>query len=229
MTYGVLVDSGLGYPNGILFDEAGNRLFVLNGGLAGRPILAVDLADTSLSVVVETGFNAIDGLSVDDDGFTYFSSWATDRVYRYDPEFSNPPEIVSEGHNNPADIFVNTIDDILAVPNFNGNSVDMISLAPQSAPGCGTVLPEVSLTAHPSPFIDAITIEITAPPGMTAGNLSIFSIEGRLVRTFPESGELSQLTWTGSDDSGKAVPSGIYVVVFKAFGVSSSRTIVRLD
>lgn len=228
MTYSVLVDSGLGYPNGILFDESNNRLLVVNDELAGGPILAVNLADTTLSLVVNTGFPA-DGISFDGDGFTCFSSWATDKVYRYDSDFTNPPEIVSEGHNNPADIFVNTIDNILAVPNFHGNSLDLVPLAPLSLPGSGTVLSEFCLSAYPNPFREAITVEYLIPPGMSAGNLSIFSIDGRLVRTFPDPGELSQLTWTGSDNRGNVVPSGIYIVILELSGMTSSRLIIRLD
>lgn len=229
MTYSILVDSGLGYPNGILFDETGNRLLVLNGGLAGRPLLAVDLADTSLSVVVETGFNAIDGLSVDNDGFTYFSSWATDKVYRYDSEFTNPAVIISEGHNNPADIFVNTIDNILAVPNFNGNTVDLIPLLPQSILSGGDVTNEISLSTQPNPFRNEITIEFQIPSCESFRKLNIFGLDGRLIRTFPNAGEFEQLTWMGIDEKGNTVPSGVYIIVIETSDEISSRQILKLD
>ncbi|RKZ09360.1 hypothetical protein DRQ25_06700 [Candidatus Fermentibacteria bacterium] len=229
MTYSILIDSGLGYPNGILFDEIGNRLLVLNGGLASRPLLALDLADTSLSLVVETGFNAIDGLSVDNDGFTYFSSWSTDKVYRYDSEFTNPPDIISEGHSNPADIFVNTIDNILAVPNFNGNTVDLIPLLPQSTPSGGAMTSEISLTTQPNPFRNEITLEYQIPSCETVRKLNIFGLDGRLIRTFPDAGEFGELTWTGRDENGNTVPSGVYIVVVMSSDEISARQILKLD
>jgi hypothetical protein len=129
MTYTTFVNSGLGWPNGIICDLPNNRLLVLNGGLPNKPLIAVSLEDSTISTVVETGLGAIDGLTTDNYGNTYFSSWVTDKVYRYDETFTNPPEVVSSGHNNPADIFFNKLNNILAVPNFNSNSVDFIQLA----------------------------------------------------------------------------------------------------
>ncbi len=126
MTYTTFVSSGLGWPNGIICDLPNNRLLVLNGGLPNKPLIAVSLEDSTISTVVETGLGAIDGLTTDNYGNTYFSSWVTDKVYRYDETFTNPPEVVSSGHNNPADIFFNKLNNILAVPNFHSNSVDFI-------------------------------------------------------------------------------------------------------
>ncbi len=128
MTYTTFVNYGLGWPNGIMYDMPNNRLLVLNGGLPNKPLIAVSLEDSTISTVVETGFGAIDGLTTDNNGNTYFSSWETDKVYRYNESFTNPPEVVSSGHNNPADIFFNKLNNILAVPNFNSNSVDFIQL-----------------------------------------------------------------------------------------------------
>lgn len=127
-TYTTFVDSGLGYPNGIIFEQENDRLLVLNGGLPGRPIIAVNIEDSTTSVIIETNKNAIDGLTVDSEGNYYFSSWGSDCVFMYDETFTNPPEVISSGHTDPADIFINTQRNILAVPNFNSNIVDFIPL-----------------------------------------------------------------------------------------------------
>ena len=123
-----LVDSGLTYPNGAEFDFANNRLLVMNEGMQGAPIIAVDINTGITSTLVETNISSTDGLTIDDKGNTYFSSWSTNKVYRYDETFTNPPEVVSSGHSEPADIFFNKLDNILAIPNFNSNSVDFIQL-----------------------------------------------------------------------------------------------------
>ncbi|RKY91659.1 MAG: hypothetical protein DRQ13_11185, partial [Ignavibacteriae bacterium] len=128
MTYSTFVESGLGYPNGVLFDKPNNRLLVLNGELPGGPIVAVDLEDSSLTTVVNTNLTAIDGLTTDQFRNFYFSSWATDKVYRYDASLTNPPEVISSGHTNPADIYYNQLNDVLAVPNFHANIVDFIPI-----------------------------------------------------------------------------------------------------
>ena len=228
MDYTVLVDEGLGYPNGILFDEALNRLLVLNGGLPGRPLLAIDLATTTISVVVETGLNSIDGLSVDANGLTYFSSWATDKVYRYDTAFSNPPEVVSEGHSNPADIFFNTIDGILAVPNFDGNSVDFVVLQPQSAHGSS--YPDAAeLNSYPNPFRSFVTFDFSSVQGISGNHLAIRSLDGRVVRELDCSGVSGSVSWSGDDSGGRPLPSGIYAVTAEIDGVVSSILILKID
>jgi len=127
-TYSTFVESGLGYPNGVLFDKLNNRLLVLNGELPGGPIVAVDLVDSSLTTIVNTNLTAIDGLTMDQFDNFYLSSWATDKVYRYDASFTNPPEVISSGHTNPADIFYNQLNDVLAVPNFHADIVDFIPI-----------------------------------------------------------------------------------------------------
>ncbi|MBI9037137.1 MAG: VCBS repeat-containing protein [Bacteroidales bacterium] len=127
--YTTFVGSGLGYPNGIMYDRNNHRLLVLNCLLTYRPIISVNLEDSTLLTVVNTNISSIDGLTSDNYGNIYFSSWATDKVYRYDESFTNPPEVVSTGHTDPADIFFNKLNNILAIPNFNSNSVDFIQLA----------------------------------------------------------------------------------------------------
>jgi DNA-binding beta-propeller fold protein YncE len=228
MEYTVLVDEGLGYPNGIIYDDALNRLLVLNGGLAGRPLLAIDLATTAVSVVVETGLNAIDGLSVDANGLTYFSSWATDKVYRYDTAFSNPPEVVSEGHSNPADIFVNTVGGILAVPNFDGNTVDFLELQPQSVHG-SSVTYAAELKAYPNPFGSFVTFDFSSVQDISMSHLVIRSLDGRVVRELDCSGISGSVTWSGDDSRGIPLPSGIYAVSAEIDGLVSSILVLKVN
>lgn len=129
-SYSTFVASGLSSPNGILFDETGNRLLVLSEGASGAPVLAVSLSDSSLSEMAAMNLPACDGLTEDIEGNYYVSSWSTSSVYRLDHDFSSPHEVVSSGHESPADIGFNRECNILAVPNFNGNSVDFIPIVP---------------------------------------------------------------------------------------------------
>jgi len=127
-TYTTFIDSGVGYPNGILYDFTQNRLLVLNCLLPKRPLISINIDDASISTIVETGLNSIDGLTSDNNGFFYFSSWETDNIYRYDPSFIYPAEIVSSGHTDPADIFFNKNSGVLVIPNFNSNSIDYLEI-----------------------------------------------------------------------------------------------------
>lgn len=119
--------TGITMANGLLFDEANNRLLVCQW-IEDSPISAIDLDDYSLTPVVNDGLDLLDGLTEDNEGNIYVSSFGTDRVYRYDEHLSSPPEIASANHIDPGDIFYNKQDDILAVPNINGHRIDFVTL-----------------------------------------------------------------------------------------------------
>jgi hypothetical protein len=119
--------TGLVMANGLLFDGANNRLLVCQW-IEDSPISAIDLDDYSLTPVVNDGLDLLDGLTEDNDGNIYVSSFGTDRIYRYDENLSSPPEIASSNHLDPGDIYYNKRDDILAVPNINGHRVDFVTL-----------------------------------------------------------------------------------------------------
>ena len=183
MTYSTFVESGLGYPNGVLFDKPNNRLLVLNGELPGGPIVAVDLADTSLTTVVNTNLAAIDGLTTDQFGNFYFSSWATDKVYRYDASFTNPPEVISSGHTNPADIFYNQLNDVLAVPNFHANIVDFIPITHTEVVEVEYPMNDFKLMQnYPNPFNPTTTIKYQIPE-LSFVSLKIYDVLGNEITT----------------------------------------------
>jgi sugar lactone lactonase YvrE len=66
-TVSLFVDSDLGNPNGIVFDIRHNRLLTACQGDVGRPIKAISLEDSSVSVAVYTYLSGIDGLAFDND------------------------------------------------------------------------------------------------------------------------------------------------------------------
>ena len=213
MTYTTFVDSGVGYPNGIICDFPNNRLLVLNGGLPNRPLISVSFEDSIISTVVETGINAIDGLTTDNNGNTYFSSWATDKVYRYDESFTNPPEVVSSGHNNPADIFYNKLDDILAIPNFHSNSVDFI---PINITG-NIDIKENGIRINslfPNPFSNQVNLGFYLPEKAHT-KIFVYNIHGikiaELINEELNRGEHS-ISWNGTDNNNGTLDSGIYFI-----------------
>ena len=205
MTYSTYVESGLGYPNGILFDQPNNRLLVLNGEIAGGPIIAVDLTDSSLTTVVNTNLTAIDGITTDQFGNFYFSSWTTDNVYRYDASFTNPPEVISSAHNNPADIFYNQLSNVLAVPNFHSNTVDMIPVTPMEVRENEYLPSGFRLQQnYPNPFNPVTRIKYEIPQ-LTNASLKAYDVLGNEIATLVN----------------EEKPAGIYEVEFDAIGLPS--------
>lgn len=126
-TYSLFASSGLQYPNGILMDETNNRILVCSC-LAFGPIKGVSLSDGSVTLVKKTNLHGHDGLARDKDGLIYLSVWGTNAVYRFESSLSTPKMLFSKGHQGPGDIFINTKNNILAVPNVNSNTVEFIRI-----------------------------------------------------------------------------------------------------
>jgi hypothetical protein len=103
-TYTTFVNgNGIANPNGITFDESNNRLLVCSYR-AFSPIQAINLADSTVSVVKSTNLHYCDGIAQDNEDNVYVTSWNTNSIYRFDPTFGNPPELIYTNPGGPADI-----------------------------------------------------------------------------------------------------------------------------
>ncbi len=121
--YSVFLDHGLPpLPQDALYDAPNNRL-ILCGFLGHAPILAVNLADTTLDTLVITPMGSFDGICADEHGNLYLSSWETLGIHRYHDNCINPPATIISGLNGPANICYNPKDRVIAVPEFNANRV----------------------------------------------------------------------------------------------------------
>ncbi|MFH1687957.1 MAG: hypothetical protein ABIE70_10630 [bacterium] len=130
------VSSGLAIsPQDIIFDAAHNRLLVACYS-ANSPIQAVSLEDSSVTDLVVTPMGFLDGIAQDLLGNYYISRYG-EGVFRYDSTFTNPPELVSTGHDGNANICYNHRDHILVVPEFTGDTVVFVQMGlPKVAHTC---------------------------------------------------------------------------------------------
>ncbi len=213
------VSSGLSFPNGLLLDQANNRLLLVSFR-SQSPVQAISLADSSVSTVVPTNFTNLDGLAMDRSGYIYVSSFGNGIVVRYSPDFSSGPETISSGHSAPADIFINNDDDILAIPNLGGNRVDFRQITPV------TSVPEEPISPrdfrlmqnYPNPFnpTTRIQFELAQAADIT---ISIYDISGKFVRNLLvglfEAGR-GAVVWDGTNDAGDRVASGVYLYKMSA-------------
>jgi len=128
MTVSTFVGTGLARaPQDVVFDEVNNRLLSVSY-TANAPIQAISLADSSVTDLVVTPTGYFDGIAGDGQGNYYVSSWSYGCVYKYGPSFTNPPEEFACGFSGTANIGFNVRDNILAVPNFQGDRVDFFDL-----------------------------------------------------------------------------------------------------
>ena len=125
----IIVSSGLPqYPQDLAYDPVGNRLLVVCWQI-NSPIIAIDLDTYDLSELIQTTSGQFDGIVRDNLGNLYVTSWLSGgRVYQWEYPYSEGPTILNQGHSGPAGLELNDVENVLVVPNFNGNSVSYIQL-----------------------------------------------------------------------------------------------------
>ncbi|MBE0646780.1 MAG: hypothetical protein IH596_03240, partial [Bacteroidales bacterium] len=127
----IIVNGGLpANPQDLAYDPDGNRLLLVCWG-TNSPIVSIDLSTYTVTDLVQTTSGQYDGIVRDENGNLYVTSWMNSgRVYKWEPPYTSDPSIVSQGHAGPAGLAVNESGKILAVPNFNANSISYLSLIP---------------------------------------------------------------------------------------------------
>jgi sugar lactone lactonase YvrE len=121
-SYSTFVSSDLYKPNGILFDETNNRLLVASTR-TNSPIQAVSLEDSTVTTVATTSLDDLDGLTVDNNGNYYVSSWGTRAVYMFRGGFTDPAIWIYQNSGGPADLYFNRTNDTLVLPLMFANTI----------------------------------------------------------------------------------------------------------
>jgi hypothetical protein len=105
---------------------------------------------------------------------------------------------------------------------FTGDRIYAASFAfPEFDPqvAVGDALPVARLLGnHPNPFNPRTVISFSLPREQHV-NLDVFTVDGRRVTTLVadvRAAGTHEVTWDGSDDAGRAQPSGTYVYVMRA-------------
>jgi sugar lactone lactonase YvrE len=224
-TWSLFVDTVLDWPNGIIFDKHNNRLLVASVDAPGRPLHAVDLADSTVSVAVYTYIYSIDGLAYDNEDRLYLSSWWTDAVYRYDAELSDSPEMFSNGHPDPADICVDKVNNILCIPIFYENRVDFVEIYQTSTDNISLPDKHFTIANYPNPFNASTVIQYNLPSSSDV-TIEIYDILGRKIETLVQGEQPAgnhQVTWDAGYQS-----SGIYFYRIQAGEYTETRKMVIL-
>jgi len=127
-SYETIVASGLTtWIQDCIFDPFNNRLLSV-GYSTNAPIQAIDLDTWEVTTATTTPFGYYDGITIDQYGNVYLAShYSPGKIIQYQADFSSY-EVISTGHSEPAGLDFNQHDNMLAIPNFSGNSVDFIQV-----------------------------------------------------------------------------------------------------
>lgn len=122
-SHATLVASTGGSPNGIVWDEVGQRLVVVFWG-SNAPIKAYDRNTGAVTPLTTTTLTNIDGITIDCAGNFLVASWSPDRITRFEPTFTSAGvDAGITGLNNPADIDFDFVNERVCVPNSGSNTV----------------------------------------------------------------------------------------------------------
>jgi sugar lactone lactonase YvrE len=135
-TYSIFAKTSPG-PNGIIYDKTKNGLLVCYF-VEKATIDEISLEDSTISTLVTTEFTNLDGIVLDCDGNFYISEWGPGsfesgytkqgKIYKYDNSFKKEPELVSNIHHGPADIYFNNAKNELVIPSLLADTVEFLSL-----------------------------------------------------------------------------------------------------
>jgi hypothetical protein len=142
-------------PNGIVYDAANNRCVYVTWG-SNAPINAIDLSTYAVTTIIPTTLSSCDGVTRDGQGRYYVSAWGSQSIVRFDSNFVAPPTTVGTSMSNPADIFYDVTNDVLAVPNSGNNTVTFLNFNTVSVNEISTF----NSTVYPNPATDHVTIDL---------------------------------------------------------------------
>lgn len=225
----VVMSAGLNYPNGMLYDSELHRLLIINVNQPRVPVRQLNLADTTLSLLGYTDLPGGDGIVMDPERYLYISEWTNDAVHKFDIDFQEDSEVFSSGHDDPADIYFDSINNLIAVPNFSSNTVDFEALVPvgindqtQRTPLPGQI--EIR-SCWPNPFNSTAKIRYLLPQsGLVAINL--YCADGRLVQSL-----LSRQQTAGEHQftlESNQLSTGTYFVQINHLGQQSVKPVVLI-
>jgi hypothetical protein len=124
-------------------------------------------------------------------------------------------------------------DDSIAEGAIDDFEILLDGLDPASVAGMDKGAPKVTLVGSlPNPFREETSIQFRLPAGMTV-DLSIYNAQGQRLRTLLKnqwrSAGLHSVLWSGEDDNGHRVQSGVYFIRLDAGDGTSTRQVTVLN
>jgi DNA-binding beta-propeller fold protein YncE len=167
-SFTTLVSNTVDTPNGVVWDEGMDRLWVACWG-SNAKIKNYDRNSGAGMGSFTTALTNIDGITLDCQGRIIVASWAPDQITRFENTFTETPvELAVPGLNNPADLDFDGQNNRVCIPNSGNNTVVFAEVTDCTAgvaesqpyrqftlwPNPGSGLLRTSLDLHaPAPFL----------------------------------------------------------------------------
>ncbi len=121
-----ITDPLLKAPNGIVYDAPRDQMFIVCQSKQS-PVLSLDTNKLGLTKFMDTIASDLDGITIDEKGRIYFSSWAEKVVYVI-PQEQNRVEIFQSNLQSPADIYYHSPTNEILVPLWEKNKIKRFKL-----------------------------------------------------------------------------------------------------
>lgn len=164
-------------PNGIIYDGANNRCVFVTWG-SNAPIQAMSLADSTISTLLTTTLSNCDGITRDQAGYWYVTSWGTNALNRVPPAFSSAPTSVMTGLSSPADISINAAGDSIGIPN-SGSTNNVVFYTGITTGITQHVQDLRPMSCSPNPASGPVTVTLSSE--VNNASLVLFDITGKLL------------------------------------------------
>mgnify|MGYP002640914716 CR=1 FL=1 len=196
----------------MLYEPEFNRLLVCLDKPT-PPILAINLTDSTVYTIANTSLAGSDGIAKDLENNYYITGYELPGIYKFDPDFSEEPELFYE-------------DDYIIYPTFNSqnnsllitlywqNDWEEIFLILSATDMHESTDSGIVLENHPNPFNDKTTIHFQIY-NQTRVKLEIYDSSGNLVNILKD--EMKEFgnhsaSWDGKNYEGIRVADGIYFI-----------------
>jgi hypothetical protein len=228
-TYWVFEGSGaMNKPNGMIFQEAAGRLVVIEDR-AHPSILAIDMADSTVTTLATTNLAGGDGIAQDAAGNYYVTGYYLPGVYKFDPAFSQPPVMIYEADHLVYPTY-DARDNSLLVTGWDGNVWVRIPLGTTDAPSTEAVGSIGLGRAAPNPFTLGTSMRF-ALSNRAHARLDVYDVRGSRVATLVDGTRgpgSHSVAWDGRSDSGERAAGGVYYFRLSADGRERTRSAVLL-
>lgn len=210
-TWEIFVEGLPAYTQDCVYDFINDRLLIV-AWRNNSPIYAADLDDPQIYNASDAQDGYFDGISIDPMGNVYVSSHAQNgNVYQFQNDLTQPPSLISGSVFQPAGLFFDQYNSILAVPDFGSSTVEFIDIS-LSENSDNIHANSLECSIFPNPFNPQTSFNFCLED-QSKVRLDIYNSKGQLVASplnccYP-SGRHTYF-WNASKKDGTILPSDCY-------------------